>query len=55
MSQDFSEVYLEAMKTLKSFYNHQLKEDYVEAAVAAAEVGSLASQLKIISMQKADI
>lgn len=55
MNQDYSEVYLEAMKTLKSFYNHQQKEDYVEAAVAAAEVGALASQLKVISMQQADI
>ena len=55
MSQDYSEVYLDAMKTLKSFYNHQLKEDYVEAAIAAAEVATLASQLKVISMQQADI
>lgn len=55
MNQDYSEVYLEAMKTLKSFYNHQQNEDYVEAAVAAAEVGALASQLKVISMQQADI
>jgi hypothetical protein len=55
MSQDYSEVYLEAMKTLRSFYNYQLKEDYVEAAIAAAEVATLASQLKVISMQQADI
>lgn len=52
---DYSEVYLDAMKTLKSFYNHQLKEDYVEAAIAAAELSALASQLKLASMQKADI
>jgi hypothetical protein len=55
MNQDYSEVYLDAMKTLKSFYNYQLQEDYVEAAIAAAEVATLASQLKVISMQKADI
>jgi hypothetical protein len=55
MNQDYSEVYLDAMKTLKSFYNYQLKEDYVEAAIAAAEVATLASQLKVISMQQADI
>jgi hypothetical protein len=55
MSQDYSKVYLDAMKTLKSFYNYQLKEDYVEAAIAAAEVAKLASQLKVISMQKVDI
>ena len=52
---DYAEVYLEAMRMLKSFYNHELKENHVEAAVAAAEVGALASQLKIISMQQADI
>ena len=55
MNQDYSEVYLDAMKTLKSFYNYQLEQDYVEAAIAAAEVGALASQLKVISMQQADI
>jgi hypothetical protein len=55
MSQDYSKVYLDAMKTLKSFYNYQLKEDYVEAAIAAAEVATLASQLKVISMQKVNI
>jgi hypothetical protein len=55
MNQDYSEVYLDAMRTLRSFYNHQLKEDYVEAAIAAAEVATLASQLKVISMQQADI
>jgi hypothetical protein len=52
---DYSEVYLEAMKTLKSFYNHELKENHVEAAIAAAEVAALASQLKVIAMQKADL
>jgi hypothetical protein len=52
---DYSEIYLDAMKTLKSFYNHELKEDHVEAAIAAAEVSALASQLKVISMQKAEI
>lgn len=55
MSQDYSEVYLEAMKMLRSFYNYQVKEDYVEAAVAAAELGALASQLKLISIKQADI
>jgi hypothetical protein len=52
---DYSEIYLDAMKTLKSFYNHELNEDHVEAAIAAAEVGALASQLKVIAMQKAEI
>ena len=55
MNQDYSEVYLDAMKTLKSFYNYELKENHVEAAIAAAEVAALASQLKVISMQKADL
>lgn len=52
---DYSEIYLDAMQSLKSFYNHELKEDHVEAAIAATEVEAFASQLKTIAMQKADI
>jgi len=52
---DYSQIYLEAMRTLRSFYNHELREDHVEAAIAAAEVATLASQLKVIAMEKADI
>jgi hypothetical protein len=52
---DYSEIYLDAMKMLKSFYNHELNEDHVEAAIAAAEASSLASQLKVIAMQKAEL
>jgi len=52
---DYSEVYLETMKSLKNFYNYEVKEDHVEAAIAAAEVSALASQLKVIAMQKAEI
>jgi len=52
---DYSEVYLEAMKMLRSFYNHELKENHVEAAKAALEVSVLANQLKVIAMEKADV
>jgi hypothetical protein len=55
MNQDYSEVYLDAMRTLRSFYNHELRENHVEAAKAALEVSVLANQLKVIAMKKADI
>ena len=49
---DYAEVYLEAMKMLRSFYNYELKENHVEAAKAALEVSVLATQLKVIAMEK---
>jgi hypothetical protein len=52
---DYAEVYLEAMRTLRSFYNYELKENHVEAAKAALEVSVLANQLKVIAMEKADV
>jgi hypothetical protein len=52
---DYSEVYLEAMKMLRSFYNYELKENHIEAAKAALEVSVLATQLKVIAMEKADV
>jgi len=55
MNQDYSQIYLEAMRTLRSFYNHELKENHVEAAKAALEVSVLANQLKVIAMEKADV
>jgi hypothetical protein len=52
---DYAEVYLEAMRTLRSFYNHELKENHVEAAKAALEVSVLANQLKVIAMEKVEL
>jgi hypothetical protein len=52
---DYAEVYLEAMRMLRSFYNHELKENHIEAAKAALEVSVLATQLKVIAMEKADV
>lgn len=52
---DYSEIYLDAMKTLKSFYNHELKENHLEAAQAAMELSVMATKLKVISMEKADV
>jgi hypothetical protein len=49
---DYAEVYLDAMKTLKSFYNYELQENHVEAAKAALEVSVMATQLKVISIEK---
>jgi hypothetical protein len=48
---DYAEVYLEAIKMLRSFYNHELKENHLEAAQAALEVSVLATQLKVIAME----
>jgi hypothetical protein len=52
---DYSEVYLDAMKTLKSFYNHETKEDHVEAAKAAMELSVMATKLKVIAMEKVSL
>lgn len=52
---DYANVYLEAMMMLKSFYNHELKENHLEAAKAALNVSVLATQLKVIAMEKADV
>jgi hypothetical protein len=49
---DYADVYLEAMRMLKSFYNHELKENHLEAAQAALEVSVLATQLKVIAMER---
>jgi hypothetical protein len=49
---DYAEVYLDAMKTLKSFYNYELQENHVEAAKAALEVSVMANQLKVIAIEK---
>ena len=52
---DYAEIYLDAMKTLKSFYNHELKENHVAAAKAAKEVSTLAERLKDIANDRARI
>lgn len=52
---DYSEIYLDAMQTLKSFYNHELKENHVEAAKSAMELSIMATKLKVIAMEKVDI
>jgi len=49
---DYSDIYLDAMKTLKSFYNYELKENHAEAAQAAMELSVMANQLKVIAMEK---
>jgi hypothetical protein len=49
---DYSEIYLDALKTLKSFYNYEMQENHVEAAKAALEVSVMATQLKVIAIEK---
>ena len=48
----YSEVYLDAIKTLKSFYNHELKENHTDAAQAAMELSVMATKLKVMAMEK---
>ena len=52
---DYSEIYLETMKTLKSFYNYELKQNHVAAAKAAKEVSTLAERLKEIANDRARV
>lgn len=49
---DYAEVYLDAMQTLKSFYNYEVKEDHVEAAKSAMELSVMATRLKVLAMEK---
>jgi len=49
---DYSDIYLDAMKTLKSFYNYELKEKHADAACAAMELSVMANKLKVIAMEK---
>lgn len=49
---DYSEVYLDAIKTLKSFYNYELKNNHADAAQAAMELSVMATKLKVMAMEK---
>jgi hypothetical protein len=49
---DYSEIYLEINKTLKSYYNHELKNNREEAAQAANDLASWANSLKEIAKAK---
>lgn len=42
---DYSEVYLDIVKTLKSFYNNELKGNTEAAKKAAEETNKLAKEL----------
>ena len=53
--QDYSQIYLDAMQTLKSFYNHELKNNHVEAAKSAKEASILADKLKDIANDRARV
>ena len=45
MSRDYSEVYLDIVKTLKSFYNHELRGNAEAAHKAAVRTNELAKEL----------
>jgi hypothetical protein len=49
---DYSEVYLEINKTLKSYYNYELKDNREKAYQAANEVATLAEHLKFLAEAK---
>jgi hypothetical protein len=42
---DYAEVYLDIVKTLKSFYNHELKGNKDAAHTAAVRTNELAKEL----------
>ena len=52
---DYAEVYLDAIKTLKSFYNYELKNNHVDAAQAAMELSVMANKLKVLAMEKVKV
>ena len=45
MNRDYSEVYIDIVRTLKSFYNHELKGNAVAAQKAAVRTNELAKEL----------
>jgi hypothetical protein len=49
---DYSEVFIEINQVLKSYYNHELKNNHERAAQAANEIATLAEHLKLISEAK---
>jgi hypothetical protein len=49
---DYSEVYLEINKTLKNYYNYELKDNREKAYQAANDVASLANTLKELARTK---
>ena len=50
---DYSEVYIEINKTLKSYYNYELKGNHEKAAKVANDVATLADTLKELAKAKA--
>jgi hypothetical protein len=50
---DYSEVYIEINKTLKSYYNYEIKNNHEQAAKAANDVATLADTLKELAKAKA--
>jgi hypothetical protein len=49
---DYSQIYIEINRTLKSYYNHELKNNHERAAQAAGEVATLAEHLKFLAEAK---
>ena len=49
---DYSEVYIEINQVLKSYYNHETKNNHERAAQAANEVATLAEHLKFLAEAK---
>jgi len=49
---DYSEVYLEINKTLKSYYNYELKGNHEQAVKAAENIATLAIKLKDVTRAK---
>jgi len=51
---DYSEIYIEINQVLKSYYNHELKNNHEQAVSAANDVVTLAEHLKLIAEARND-
>jgi hypothetical protein len=49
---DYSEVYIEINQVLKTYYNHELKNNHERAAQSANEIATLAEHLKFLAEAK---
>lgn len=49
---DYSQIYIEINQVLKSYYNHELKNNHEQAVSAANDVVTLAEHLKFLAEAK---
>ena len=49
---DYSKIYIEINKTLKDYYNHEIRNNHERAAQSANEIATLAEHLKFLAEAK---